>query len=703
MVPEIMEDQIMGARVKEIVNAGAGLAKNVAELVFNVADENENPVIDFEQRNFDRTTLQIRTATGGGGTLLVEVTDYEVTNPNLASAAITNKEIYNGISITNVTYQGVDLFVPVDTLESYGDVSDETDINRLQAQIDEILAGVANAGISSIHEFPTYEDRRSSGLIAYAFDNAVSQANYPLLYAEIGDIYEAQHVAAGDSASGAGNFYPTPVPGNYSRSGIPDIELDAGDVNLGSNYFVKPLSSAFDNLRDGTLFKFVGSATMPTTTPQIVLDETYYVRLGSVGVFVFTNEADAIANTNRITIDVDNGSGIFRLTQEGIAIDDAFQGFGIPTASNDASVPNRLDAAGTTDPNTFDADSLVDGGYGTPRISNETRPVTNYVFKYIKAESVTPSGEVISALRYDTGALNKTAWENQQFSIPHNLNAHIEEILIKVFLSLDGVDGSWFEVQNTTRADVNAVTADTAEGTTAYETDLNTIYIQTGADGVRYINNITGGLSIFDASDDRYIRVVIIKPNLVTTVFDVSALPKTYDISSSDIEIVLPEISGVLQTKDIFWTDGDGSNKITITPSGSAKLDFGDALLDDVDGDGTGHISISSDGTNWKVKEYEDSRNVGNDQIIKTKNGNMTQRYFGLSGSGGGFITKNVHEDFIANTYTSGGVSSVSATATNVTVKVTNKQTSSFDYAVVAVNAYSSADCDISLHGRWRT
>ena len=41
-----------------------------------------------------------------------------------------------------------------------------------------------------------------------------------------------------------------------------------------------------------------------------------------------------------------------------------------------------------------------DAGYGTPRTSNETRPKTAIMFKYIKAEYVTTAGEPISALRY---------------------------------------------------------------------------------------------------------------------------------------------------------------------------------------------------------------------------------------------------------------------------------------------------------------
>ena len=128
----------MAARVKEIFNFRTTPIVNTAEIVFNVADENENPVIDFQERNFDRASLVIRTATGGGGTLLVESTDYDVIDENLFIAGLTSQEIYSGISITNVTYQGVDLYIPISTLDLYGDVSDQSDINRLQTQIDEL-------------------------------------------------------------------------------------------------------------------------------------------------------------------------------------------------------------------------------------------------------------------------------------------------------------------------------------------------------------------------------------------------------------------------------------------------------------------------------------------------------------------------------------------------------------------------------------
>ena len=119
--------------------------------------------------------------------------------------------------------------------------------------------------------------------------------------------------------------------------------------------------------------------------------------------------------------------------------------------------------------------------------------------------------ESYNLLPYTTGAINSTLWNNQQFNVNHGFNTHLENLVIKFYLSDDGTDGSWFEVQNTTRADINAITADTAEGTTVYETDVDNIYIQTGADGVRYINNSSGGLSIFNDPDDEYYKVVITK------------------------------------------------------------------------------------------------------------------------------------------------------------------------------------------------
>ena len=60
-----------------------------------------------------------------------------------------------------------------------------TNTGDLQAQIDALASGTSATLIGSYHYFPYYEDLSAYGLLSFAFDNAVSQANYPALYAKV--------------------------------------------------------------------------------------------------------------------------------------------------------------------------------------------------------------------------------------------------------------------------------------------------------------------------------------------------------------------------------------------------------------------------------------------------------------------------------------------------------------------------------------
>ena len=238
--------------------------------------------------------------------------------------------------------------------------------------------------VGEIKTFPTYKDRED--LLPFAFDNAKSQADYPELYAEIGDMYEAEHVAAGDSASGAGNFYPTPIPGAYNRVGIPDLTISGGTATLPTGF------------RNGTLF------LVKSGTDKAVGTELYIRRTGAATVTYHSTEAGAIANTGAITV---TGAGV--LTQEGISLDDAMQ-----RITGDADFWS-IDNGAYTVKNPREAEgafNVIEGSEGTisialdstnrnrtqlkfdsadspdARTTNETRPSTYITFGYIRYRSV---------------------------------------------------------------------------------------------------------------------------------------------------------------------------------------------------------------------------------------------------------------------------------------------------------------------------
>ncbi len=371
-----------------------------------------NGVLSFAMSN-------ITISTDDAGVTVVPVTAYslEIDADYTSREALdggSNATILKSITITNATYAGVPLYISGNNYGSY------TDNAVFQNQIDSILSGTAGKGIGSIHSFAVYKDRSSAGLFPFALDNAISQATYAAGYAEIGDMFEESHIAAGDSASGAGMFYPTPPPGFYERSGVVDSDsIDAtADVDdslelitlTTGNYNSLKLSRGATGVgADGVPVRVkLLSGVLPT---GLTVGTTYFVRFKTTpDIELYDTEAHAIdtsGTTGRVNLT--DAVGTFSVTQEGIVIDGSFQGhnrnLGNTGGTDDVIVNavalgpvkngNRYDSVliGTSLPSVITKDYLDDGLRGTPRISNETRGKTFFAFYYIKIEDVTPNGE----------------------------------------------------------------------------------------------------------------------------------------------------------------------------------------------------------------------------------------------------------------------------------------------------------------------
>ena len=87
-------------------------------------------------------------------------------------------------------------------------------------------------------------------------------------------------------------------------------------------------------------------------------------------------------------------------------------------------------------------------------------------------------------------------------------------------------------------------------------------------------------------------------------------LANTYDLTSENKTHTLPEITGAPQTVSVYWTNG-GTYKLRIKKDDGTYLDY--------EGEGEGHILLESDGSNWQVREYEDSGNVDNSDGLGSK------------------------------------------------------------------------------------
>ncbi len=239
--------------------------------------------------------------------------------------------------------------------------------------------------VGEFKSFATYKDRAGLFLFPFAYGNSVSTTTYATLYAEIGNIYEAQHVSAGDPASGGSAFYPTPVPAAYGRIGIPDITFI--NTNVSSNLLTYSTPSGF---RDGTIFRY--ELLTGTTITNLSSGTEYYLRrVSSTTLSIHATEYDAITDTSAIAI-ADGGAGTFKLTQEGVSIADAFQGMKFSsTVIQRGNVGTTFtpyfggaDITGGTPGELTTGSPLTDTINGTPRFTNETRSNTYYEFKYIK-------------------------------------------------------------------------------------------------------------------------------------------------------------------------------------------------------------------------------------------------------------------------------------------------------------------------------
>ena len=80
-------------------------------------------------------------------------------------------------------------------------------------------------------------------------------------------------------------------------------------------------------------------------------------------------------------------------------------------------------------------------------------------------------------------------------------------------------------------------------------------------------------------------------------------LPFTYSLSSNKTH-TLPAITGAPQTESVYWTGG-GTYKLTLAVTDGATV--GGETASTWEGEGKGHILVESDGSNWQVREYEDT------------------------------------------------------------------------------------------------
>ena len=382
-------------------------------------------------------------------------------------------------------------------------------------------------------------------------------------------------------------------------------------------------------LRNGTPIKPRG-ADLPA---GITADTTYYLRYNGTpsGAWrLYSSESDAVSGSGSYVDITDVGSGTMTFDQLGIELDDAFQGHWHidETFGNGASDKRR----GTVDSGSgFVAKSLDnrttlisgstgytdDGNNGTPRTTNENRPNTTYATPIIKVSRLTSSGQPVDALMYDTGWVANSDWTNAEFTVTHNLDANLSDLIVKFFISTDGTEANAFEVHHFTRVMDTGSSSDSSRGITIFQTSVNAVKIHTATDGIYMISDASGGDFTID-NESWYYKAVVYKPQILNNV----SLPATrtvakgYTIQAQDCKTIYVDAGAAARTITLFPLEGnlgreqwirakDATNTITVQTQGADTIGGSTATSKKIKATG-GWIKVVA-GPDWfEFEAYEE-------------------------------------------------------------------------------------------------
>lgn len=143
-----------------------------------------------------------------------------------------------------------------------------------------------------------------------------------------------------------------------------------------------------------------------------------------------------------------------------------------------------------------------------------------YRVKVYKPNSISvlrASLQSVGSYKYETGWVGPISdWTNAEFSVVHNLNANLSDLIVKFFLSSDGTEDNAFEIRYATvtfdQASPTSITL--LRGLTIFQVGSNQIKIQTGEDGLVYIAD-DGTLPNID-TESYYYKVVVYHPDVIS-------------------------------------------------------------------------------------------------------------------------------------------------------------------------------------------
>ena len=174
----------------------------------------------------------------------------------------------------------------------------------------------------------------------------------------------------------------------------------------------------------------------------------------------------------------------------------------------------------------------------------------------------------------------------------------------------------------------------------------------------------------------------------------------TNNLTTANITYTLPKITGSPQVVSFYWSNG-GIYKLTLAVSDSETV--GGLAATIWQGEGEGHMIVESDGTNWQVREYEDSGGVfATGTWQKSKEGILKIQQ-SVIGSGSTVNTETIIKPLVSSEYRTVGSSSNSTSTSDISVKFVNKTTTTVDVGTSVNGSPVAILSDMLLIGRWRT
>jgi len=183
---------------------------------------------------------------------------------------------------------------------------------------------------------------------------------------------------------------------------------------------------------------------------------------------------------------------------------------------------------------------------------------------------------------YETPWIQRFNWTNAHLgdtgggadsNVNHALAANLSALLIKVLVSPDGTDNNSFEIPHVS---IDSLTpASTTSGLTIYQVDINNIKVQTGYNGVSYIQD--NGLREYVDTDNWYYKIKVYKMTAVPPAIITSRVRVTKDDAQS-----IPHATVTIVEFDDVEYDSLGewaSNKFTAKNAGYYSVKAAVALV----------------------------------------------------------------------------------------------------------------------------